>query len=259
MISERSLARIKKSSAQLKKLVRLVLFTTDTNCVACPEALELARAIKAQKGKMAMEIYDMVMDRDKSEQYGVKQVPAIVVQGAENQAVTFYGVPEDLFLDALLNTIQAISDGKVWFPGEVRRTLSLLAHEVRIRVFVANNCAPCLSVAETAIGMALESQNIYTDIIIASDFPELAKKHHVTALPKTVFGENLYKEGQVTEGEFLEMIFQAEGIKPGPERRCLSCGNPSPDIICTACKTRIQAEAVEHKLKSEKLKKPETL
>ncbi|HEX9020878.1 MAG TPA: thioredoxin family protein [Nitrospirota bacterium] len=259
MISEKSLARIKKSSAQVKRPVRLVLFTTDTNCAACPDALELVRAIKAQKGRMAVELYDMVMDRDKSEQYGVKQVPAIVVQGAENQAVTFYGVAEDLFLEALLNVIQAISDGKAWFPGEVRRALDLLSHDARIRVFVENDCASCLPVAETAIGMALESPKVYTDIVIASDFPELAKKHGVASVPKTVFGEKLYKDGPVSESEFLELIFQSEGEKPRPERRCLSCGNPSPDVICAACKTRIQAEAVEHKLKSEKLKKPETM
>jgi hypothetical protein len=107
-------------------------------------------------------------------------------------------------------------------------------------------------VAETAIGMALESANVYADIIIASDFPELIKKHRITTLPKTIFGENLYMEGHVTESEFLEMIFQAEGIKPGPERRCLICGKISSDIICLNCKTKIQAEAIDHKTRMEK-------
>ncbi len=68
----------------------------------------------------------------------------------------------------------------------------------------------------------------------------------------TIFGENLQMEGHVTESEFLEMIFEAEGIKPGTDRRCLVCGNPSPDIICSNCKTRIQAEAIDHKTRTEK-------
>jgi predicted nucleic acid-binding Zn ribbon protein len=93
---------------------------------------------------------------------------------------------------------------------------------------------------------------------VAGDFPELIKRHKITKLPTTIFGENLFMEGHVTESEFLEMIFQAEGIKPAPDRRCLVCGNPSPDSVCSQCKTRIQAEALEHKLKSEKMRKQES-
>ncbi len=254
MISEKSSAIIKRSPGQLKKPVRIVLFTTDTGCMACPDAYELARAIKAHIGRIALESYDMVMDRDKTEQYGIKQVPAIVVQGGEGQAVTFYGLIEDVFLEILMETIQSLADSKVWFPENIRRTLGHLVHDVKIRVFVETDCVKCRPVAETAIGLAMESRLINADIIIASDFPELIKKHQVTTLPTTIFGENLFMEGHVSESEFLEMIFQAEGIKPAPDRRCLVCGNPTPDAICEQCKTRIQAEAFEHKLKSEKSK-----
>jgi hypothetical protein len=55
------------------------------------------------------------------------------------------------------------------------------------------------------------------------------------------------------------MIFQAEGVKPGPERKCLICGTTSPDIICTNCRAKIQAEAVNHKLKSDRMKTSGTL
>ena len=96
------------------------------------------------------------------------------------------------------------------------------------------------------------------DIIVASDFPDLVKKYKVTTLPTTIFGENLFMEGHVAESEFLEMIFQAEGIKPAPDRRCLVCGNSTPDAICEQCKTRIRAEALDHKLKSERTKQGES-
>ena len=252
MLSEKSSEIIKQSSERLKKPVRLVLFQADRGCAACPDALELCRAIKARMSMMVLETYDMVMDRDKSELYGIKQAPAVVVQGGDGQAVAFYGLPEDIFLNVLVDTIRAVSEEKVWFPGDVLRTLKLLTHDVKIQVFVESDCPLCRPVAETAIGMALESANVYADIIIASDFPELIKKHGITKLPKTIFGENLYLDGHVTESEFLEMIFQAEGIRPGPERRCLVCGNVSSDIICVNCKTKIQAEAIDHKTRMEK-------
>ena len=252
MISERSSAIIKQSPEQLKKPVRLVLFTTDTGCMACPDTHELARAIKTHMSKIALESYDMVMDRDKAELYDIRQVPAIVIQGGEGQTVTFYGLIEDVFLEIMLESIQAIADAKVWFQDEVRRTLKHLVNDVKIRVFVETDCRLCKPVAETAIGLAMESRLINTEIIIASDFPELIKKLRVKTLPTTIFGENLFMEGHVSEGEFLEMIFQAEGITPAPDRRCLVCGNATPDVICEQCKTRIRAEALYHKLKTER-------
>ena len=253
MISKSSLEVIQKRAGQIKKPVRVIVFTTDIGCEACPDMVELARAIKAQMGKIVLEIYDKVMDRDKSEQYDITIAPAVVVQGEEGQTVTFFGLIEDVFLEVLLDTLHAVSEKKVWFPENIRCTVRHLTNDVKIRVLVESDCALCKPVAETAIGLALESSYIKTDIITASDYPELIKKYNITTLPKTIFGENLHMDGHVKESEFLEMIFQAEGVKPGPDRRCMVCGKPSPDAICSRCRTKIQAEAVDHKLKTEKL------
>ena len=238
--------------ARMKNPVRLVLFTRDVGCEACPDARKLARAIKTHSSKIALEEYDMVMDRDKTTQYGIKMVPALVVQGGEGYAVTFYGLLEDVFLGVLLDTILAVSENKIWFPDYIRNTLNHLAEDVKLQVYVESDCLQCRAVAITAIGLALKSKLIYTDIIIASDFPELIRKHDIKTLPKTIFGENLHMDGHVTESEFLEMVFKAEGLQPSQGRRCMTCGKPSSDLICAECKARIQAEAVEHKRKVEK-------
>ena len=238
--------------AHMKNPVRMVLFTSDVGCEACPDTRKLARAIKTHSPKIALEEYDLVMDRDKTVQYGIRMVPAMVVQGEEGYTATFYGLIENVFLGVLLDSILAISGKKEWFQEEIRNTLKLLARDVKIQVYVESDCPQCRPVAETAIGLAFESKLIYTDIIIASDFPELIKKHNIKTLPKTIFGENLHMDGHVTESEFLEMIFKAEGLQPSQGRRCLTCGKPSSDLICMECKTRIQAEAVDHKRKTEK-------
>jgi alkyl hydroperoxide reductase subunit AhpF len=238
--------------AYMKNPVRLVLFTSDVGCEACPDARKRARAIKTHSPKIALEEYDMVMDRDKTTQYGIRMVPALVVQGGEGYAVAFSGLIEDVFLGVLLDTILAVSEKKVWFPDNIRNTLKHLARDVKIQVYVESDCPQCRPVAETAIGLALESKLISADIIVASDFPDLIKKYDIKTLPKTIFGENLHMDGHVTESVFLEMIFKAEGLQPSQGRRCLTCGKPSPDLICMECKTRIQAEAVEHKRRTEK-------
>ncbi|OGW36615.1 MAG: hypothetical protein A2010_03325 [Nitrospirae bacterium GWD2_57_9] len=259
MIDENLIDQMQNSLSRMKNPVRLILFTRDMGCEACPDALKLARSVKAKAPKIALEVYDQVMDRDKAEQYGVERVPTLVVQGGNGRLIRFSGLVEDVFLKILLETILSASEGKIWFPENIRRTLGHLEKDVPIQVFVETDCAQCRPVAETAIGLAFESDLISADVVIASSFPDLIRKHSIKTLPKTIFGANLHMDGHVTEGQFLEMIFEAEGLQTGPDRRCLVCGNPSPEIICSTCKTKIQAEAVDHKRKGEKLRQTDNL
>ena len=252
MLSERSREIIRKSSGQLKQPVRLVLFTADRGCDSCPIAVELGHAIKQHIPSLALEVYDMVMDRDKTEQYRVSRVPSAAVQGLDGRSVLFSGLPEEVFLQVLMDTISAVSFRKNWFPDTVNHALENLAHDVRIRVFVKSDCMECKPVAETAIGLAFEHRFISTEIIIVKDLPELVRHRGFTALPVTVFNENLFMEGHLTESAFLEMVFQAEGMRPVPERKCLVCSSQSPEIICVSCRTKIQAEAIDHKTRLEK-------
>ena len=244
--------------AGMRNPVRLVLFSSDTGCPACPAAKELVQAVKACSSRIGLETYDMVMDRDKREQYGIKRVPAMVVEGADGRAVTFYGLVDDILLELFLDAIKAASVNGAWFPENVSRVLKRLSREVHIQVLAENSCSQCGLVARTAIGLGFESNLIYTDVVVADDFPDLMKKHAVAGLPRTIFGENQYLDGHVTESEFIENIFTAEGLTPAPDRRCLVCGTASPDIVCSSCKLRIQSEALEHKRKGERMKQSET-
>jgi hypothetical protein len=252
MLSDQSLEIIRTSASRLARPVRLALFTSEKGCAACPDMLALAQAVKDHSNKVAVEVYDMVMDRDKSQQYGITRVPSIVLQGGDGEAVTFCGRIEGGLLKILLDTIRSLSETDQWLPEDVRSVLKQLSHEVALQVFVDKDSPQCRPVAETAIALALENRYIIANIIVAEDFPELIKKHDIKELPLTIFGENLRKEGSASESEFLEMIFQAKGAKPGPDRRCLICGKPSQDIICTNCKTRVHAEAIDHKTRKEK-------
>ena len=117
MISARTQEIIKTYAKRLNKPVRLVIFTSDKGCPACPDMLGLAQAIKAHFDKIALESYDLVMDRDKSQQYGIGLVPAIVLQGGDGEMVTFYGLIEDVFLNILLDTIQSSVQHKSMVPG----------------------------------------------------------------------------------------------------------------------------------------------
>lgn len=254
MLKESTQQIIRDSLGQLKQPVRLVLFTSDTGCDICPDALLTARAMKAASAKIALETYDIAMDRDKSEEYGVKRVPTFAVQAQDGRTIKFSGTLEGVSLLLLLEAAHSIAGARPWFPEKIRSALKMLTQKVPVQVLLENDCNLCKPVAETAVGLALTNKHVSTEIIVADDYPELLSKLKVKLLPFTVFGPRLTLEGHVSESSFLEMLFKAEGQKAaGLDARCVVCGQPSPDLVCSSCKTKIQAEAVDHKRKDEKL------
>jgi hypothetical protein len=253
MLKESTHQIIRESLANINQPVRLVVMTGEKGCEICPETVEIARAIKAAAPKVALEIYDFTMDRDKSEEYGIMRIPSFVVEAQDGRTVTFSGALEGISLVLLLDVIVSIAVGKAWFPDGINSTLKLLVNEVPVQVLLENDCSLCRPVAETAIGLALANKLVSTEIIVADDYPELLSKHRIKILPYTLFGPKLHLEGHVTESTFLEMIFKAEGERRVSDKRCIVCGLASPDLICQNCKTKIQAEAVGHKQKDEKL------
>lgn len=254
MLKESTQQIIRDSLGQLRQPVRLVLFTSDTACDLCPDALDTARAMKAASTRIALETYDITMDRDKSEEYGVKRVPTFVVQAQDGRIVKFCGTLEGVSLLLLLDAVTGIANGETPFPDKIGSTVKLLSQTVPVQVLLENDCTLCKPVADTAVGLALTSKMVSTEIIVADDYPEILAKHGVKILPFTLFGPRLSLEGHVNESSFLEMLFKAEGQKAaGLGARCVVCSQPSPDLICSSCKTKIQAEAVGHKRKDEKV------
>jgi hypothetical protein len=60
---------------------------------------------------------------------------------------------------------------------------------------------------------ALESEQITADCVEASEFPDLAGKYRVYAVPKTVVNEAGFIEGALPEGLFLDSVLKAAGLQ----------------------------------------------
>jgi hypothetical protein len=50
---------------------------------------------------------------------------------------------------------------------------------------------------------------VRADMVESSEFPQLAIKYSVMAVPKTVVNEQLHLEGALTESQLLEAVEQA--------------------------------------------------
>jgi predicted DsbA family dithiol-disulfide isomerase len=57
--------------------------------------------------------------------------------------------------------------------------------------------------------MAIENPVITADMVEAIEFPHLANKYDVMAVPKVVINDRIYFEGALPEAHFLEHVLLA--------------------------------------------------
>jgi hypothetical protein len=57
--------------------------------------------------------------------------------------------------------------------------------------------------------LAVASDAIRGDCVEATEFPDLAQRYSVMAVPKTVVNETLSFEGALPEGQFVEQVLRA--------------------------------------------------
>jgi hypothetical protein len=62
---------------------------------------------------------------------------------------------------------------------------------------------------------ALENDLVTADCIEAMEFPDLASRYRVLAVPKTVINETASLEGALPEEFFLDEILKRVGPQPG--------------------------------------------
>ena len=64
-----------------------------------------------------------------------------------------------------------------------------------------------------ALHMAIASSRVRAECVEATEFPELAQRYSVMAVPKVVINDKVQFEGAVAEREFLGAVLQAVGRK----------------------------------------------
>lgn len=64
--------------------------------------------------------------------------------------------------------------------------------------------------ARLAHKLAQANDNIIGDIVEVTEFPELAQKYDITAVPKTIINETVELIGSVAEARFVEEVLKAQ-------------------------------------------------
>jgi glutaredoxin-like protein len=191
---------------QLVNPVKIVMFTQETECRYCNQTRELATEIGGLSDKITTEVYDFVKDAQKAQELGITRIPALAIIGKKDYGVRYYGIPYGYELQTLIEAILNVSKGKTDLSDKTKQVLVDVKQPVHIQVFVTLTCPHCPAAAAIAHKFAVECENIKTDVIDGSEFPELSSKYNVIGVPKIVINEKVEFMGEFNEDLFAEHI-----------------------------------------------------
>jgi len=209
VLPEEVTQRVREKLRELTAPVNLVVFTHDSSSPTGEETRTLMTELATTSDQVCVELYDVGVDTAKRDDYGIDKVPATVVEGQIDYGIRFYGLPSGYEFAALLEALRMASSGDSMLATSTREQLKALAKPVHIQVFVTPLCPYCVEAVQTAQQMAIESELIMTDVVEATEFPQLSQKYRVFVVPKVIINETVEFVGAVSEAEFLEHVMKA--------------------------------------------------
>jgi glutaredoxin-like protein len=213
----------KKFADEMAHKVSVLLFTQEPRvlvvpnaipgqeCQFCRETRQLLEEVTSLSDKIEFRIHDFVADKDKSAEYRIDKIPAVVIMDEADHGIRFFGIPSGYEYTSLVESIIDVSKGATELGPKTKEALGKLEKEIHIQVFVTPTCPYCTMAVRLGHQMALESSRVRCDMIEATEFPHLAQKYTVYGVPKTVFNETLTLEGAVPEEVFLSHVLKAAG------------------------------------------------
>jgi len=168
------------------------------------ELMEEVAAIEPEK--VSLEISG---DPD-AERFGIDKTPAIVLQGNDDDyGIRFFGIPSGYEFASFLEAIKDVAAGEMELEEEISGKIAGVQAPVHIQVFVTPTCPYCPYAVRTAHRFAMASPYIRADMVMAPDFPELAERYEVMAVPTVVINDSVRFEGAIPEEEFADKVLEA--------------------------------------------------
>jgi glutaredoxin-like protein len=180
-------------------------------CAYCKPTREMLQEIAALSDLISLRLHNIEDEREEAAKFGVERIPGIVLRGRGEGSFKYYGIPAGTEFPGFLDSIVDISRREVLFSEASVKALGKIAEDVVVKVFVTPTCPYCPGMARAAYQMALANPRIKAEVIEVNEFPELAQRYNVSAVPLTVIGERIAVPGAIPEASLVEQVLKAAG------------------------------------------------
>lgn len=135
-MNTRTPSDLEAALADLAAPVRLLFFTQTFGCDTCVPARRIVDRIASLSERVTVEEFNLVLDKDAVQAYGIRRAPAVAVVGEADTGIRFYGVPEGHELISLVDAILLVASRDSGLSDESRARLAEVDEPLDIQVFV---------------------------------------------------------------------------------------------------------------------------
>lgn len=199
--------------------VRLIFFEQSIGCETCAPARRALQQLAGSVEHVALEVFNLVLDKEKAAEYGVDRVPTLIVSGPAGDRIRYLGAPLGGELATVVEAVRMTAAGASSLSDQTRAKLQTLTKPVDIKVFFTPTCVYCPQMVSLANQIAIESPLVTAAAIDATEYPDLVEQYGVNGVPKTILNDEIEVLGAVPEGDFVDGLLRvaAEGVPPSPE------------------------------------------
>lgn len=211
MVVDESSARLlkEKFNKEMKRNVKIKVFLGKERISGANKFLEefLKDLKEISSGKIEFEIFSE--NSEEAKKFDVNQTPSILIDPENSYKIIYLGVPLGEEAWAFIDTIIQVSKDESLLTKKSKEKLKELKEKRRIMIFVTPTCPYCPYQVLLANNLAIEAKTIITSVCVdALEFPELADRFEVTAVPHNVINEKTSSVGVQPEEKFVDDVIR---------------------------------------------------
>ena len=212
LLNDEVISQVNEIFDGLNEHVQVLFFGRDVDCDYCNDTLQLVQEVVDLSEKIELEIYDIEENKTIASQYKVENAPGLVIAGRDGEqildyGIRFSGIPSGHEFSSLIHTLLLVSSRDSGLNQETREALKELTSPIHMYVFVTPTCPYCPQSVVLAHQFALESAFVESEMIEATEFPELSQKFNVSGVPQTTINVGAKSiVGAVPEANLLAEI-----------------------------------------------------
>ena len=160
--------------------------------------------------RIAIDEVNFVLEKERAFQYGIDRVPAIALIGQDDAGnerdshIRFLGTPSGYEFISLIRAILLVGGGPSMLSKESREKIVAIDRPISLHVFSTPTCPHCPKAVTLAHEIAWANCNVTAYAVEATEYPDLARRYHVTGVPKTIVNDQVEILGAVPEDTFIE-------------------------------------------------------
>jgi glutaredoxin-like protein len=215
LISPTDQERLRQDLSAMTRPVRLLFFTQTLDCETCLQARQIVDELPLLSDRISVEEVNFILEPERAARYGIDRVPSIVIvgedeAGAERDShMRFLGTPGGYEFISLIHAVRLAGGGPSLLSEQSRARVAAVDRPMTMRVFTTPTCPHCPRAVNMAHEMAWANPNITAYAVEVTEYPDLARRYHVTGVPKTVVDEATEILGALPEDDFISQSLTA--------------------------------------------------